>query len=1178
MTPATLPPPTIPPRHHHTPRTATALALLLAVTACGDALVEPPPPADPSAQQMLMLRQATDRAALVALYETTGGPDWTRDDNWLSERPLGEWYGIAVDDSDRVTGIRLRENGLEGTLPQELGDLGGLRYLHLGDNKLSGPIPAELDGLARLGALFLGDNDLSGPLPEELAELDSLKGLWIAGNGLEGVVPSAFRDLGLLFFDIAGNDGLCLPTNPGFVTWVERLLLFDGSWCGQEDAEVLRALYEATGGQNWTNSDGWLEGANASGWHGVETDSIGRVAGLDLSSNGLTGSLPEKVGDLASLVTLDVSGNRLGGRLPKRLGDLARLVSLNLTANYFTGPLPLSLRNTALDELKYEYTRLCVPDDRAFRNWLGSIGVHEGTGEVCAPLSEREILEAFYEAAGGENWTNSDNWLTDAPLREWHGVRTDSDGNVTQLNLWRNFLSGTIPPEIGGLIHLDYLHLGGNYFLEGPVPPELYDLSELRYLQFWDTSLSGPLPPAIGRLVKLESLGWSGSGLTGPIPPELGNLTKLERLDLRSNAMIGVIPPELGNLTGLHSLDLSRNQLTGPIPPELAGLSALATLRLDENRLSGEIPAELGELTELTWLDLAENELTGPLPPELGDLARLDRLHVNGNSLDGVFPEAFSRLGQLVLLNVDGNPGLSGAVPSSLSGLQNLERFMAGGTGLCAPRDDEFQAWLKGVPENRLARCHPAAAYLTQAVQSREFPVSLVAGRPALLRVFLASEHADGEALPEARATFYADGREIHVEEIEGGSGTIPKQVDEGSLFSSVNADIPGRVVRPGLEMVIDIDPDGALDPNLGIPRRIPETGRMAVDVTALPDFELTLVPFLYEAEPDSAILEITADMASDPWEHPLLFHTRTLLPIGDMDVRLHDPVVSSSNSGFIHLDEVSLIRELEGGSGYWMGMRTPVTLGLLGVAFVRGWASWSLPLGPTIAHELGHNLSLRHAACGGPSGVDPSYPNATGVIGSWGYDRDENRLVSPYSPDIQSYCGSQWIGEYHLGKSLGHRVGAEAEAARGSEVRSLLLWGGLDAAGDPFLESSFIAEVAPSSPPAGNDYVARGRTEDGDEAFSLTFGMPVVADGEGERTGFVLAVPVTWAGDLESISLVGRAGSFTLDDDTNQPITILRDPVTGQVRAILRRSVEAAMAALGEPGMEVLFSRGIPR
>ena len=153
--------------------------------------------------------------------------------------------------------------------------------------------------------------------------------------------------------------------------------------------------------------------------------------------------------------------------------------------------------------------------------------------------------------------------------------------------------------------------------------------------------------------------------------------------------------------------------------------------------------------------------------------------------------------------------------------------------------------------------------------------------------------------MPEVRATFHVNDAEVHTAEIAGGDVIIPTAVDEGSLASSANADIPGRVIRPGLEVVIEIDPDGTLDPSLGIPERIPETGRMAVDVTAVPDFELTLVPFLWEENPDSAVLDITAGMASDPRGHPMLFETRTLLPINRMDVHLHDPVVSSIEQRF---------------------------------------------------------------------------------------------------------------------------------------------------------------------------------------------------------------------------------------------------------------------------------------
>ena len=89
-----------------------------------------------------------------------------------------------------------------------------------------------------------------------------------------------------------------------------------------------------------------------------------------------------------------------------------------------------------------------------------------GTAAATAPPSasgsaetDREALVAFYNATDGENWSASDNWLSDAPLGEWYGVTTNDDGRVTTLNLDNNDLSGEIPPELGNLSNLTELHL-----------------------------------------------------------------------------------------------------------------------------------------------------------------------------------------------------------------------------------------------------------------------------------------------------------------------------------------------------------------------------------------------------------------------------------------------------------------------------------------------------------------------------------------------------------------------------------------------------------------------------------------------------------------------------------------------------------------------------------------------
>ena len=100
--------------------------------------------------------------------------------------------------------------------------------------------------------------------------------------------------------------------------------------------------------------------------------------------------------------------------------------------------------------------------------------------------AERAALKAFYAATKGADWHENRNWLSDAPLGEWHGVTTDDSGRVIGLSLLDNQLSGEIPPELGGLSNLVELYLSGNQ-LSGCIP------SDLRYVpqnDFSDMRLS----------------------------------------------------------------------------------------------------------------------------------------------------------------------------------------------------------------------------------------------------------------------------------------------------------------------------------------------------------------------------------------------------------------------------------------------------------------------------------------------------------------------------------------------------------------------------------------------------------------------------------------------------------------------------------------------------------------
>ena len=156
--------------------------------------------------------------------------------------------------------------------------------------------------------------------------------------------------------------------------------------------------------------------------------------------------------------------------------------------------------------------------------------------------AEREALVALYHATDGPNWRDNTNWLSDAPLDEWHGVShstfDDGKAGVVILSLNHNQLSGEIPPELGNLVLLQLLFLGGNQ-LSGEIPPELGNLANLRNLELGENQLSGEIPAELGNLANLESLSLLRNELSREIPPELGNLTNLEWLYLFENQLSG---------------------------------------------------------------------------------------------------------------------------------------------------------------------------------------------------------------------------------------------------------------------------------------------------------------------------------------------------------------------------------------------------------------------------------------------------------------------------------------------------------------------------------------------------------------------------------------------------------------------------------------------------------------
>ena len=113
----------------------------------------------------------------------------------------------------------------------------------------------------------------------------------------------------------------------------------------EDDRNALIAFYDSTGGDSWRGNVYWKSDQPLDQWFGVFTDADGRVTGLHLISNRLSGEIPAELGNLPKLEEISLDDNRLSGQIPSELGNLENLKWLILNRNKLTGEIPAELGN-----------------------------------------------------------------------------------------------------------------------------------------------------------------------------------------------------------------------------------------------------------------------------------------------------------------------------------------------------------------------------------------------------------------------------------------------------------------------------------------------------------------------------------------------------------------------------------------------------------------------------------------------------------------------------------------------------------------------------------------------------------------------------------------------------------------------------------------------------------------
>ena len=313
----------------------------------------------------------SDCDALLAVKDTLAG---TASLNWSADTSIARWEGLTLlGTPERVAGLNLINESLDGVIPSELGDLSMLVKLDLRSNQLSGSIPGSLGRLSRLTTLNLRSNQLGGSIPGSLGRLTRLTVLNLHSNDLGGDMP----DLSTTMLE-----ELYLANNHDDMVEGSGLTGPVPAWLN--DMTNMREL--------------WLWGNRLSGTI-PDLSGMTSLQKLKLAGNNLTGGIPAVSELPPNLKWLIINSNPLGGAIPD-LSGMTSLTHLWLHSNELTGSIPAGdMLPPNVDDLNLRDNMLAgqIPDlsglDMATR-----VRLHNNmlSGEVPATLGGLDRLRQLW--------------------------------------------------------------------------------------------------------------------------------------------------------------------------------------------------------------------------------------------------------------------------------------------------------------------------------------------------------------------------------------------------------------------------------------------------------------------------------------------------------------------------------------------------------------------------------------------------------------------------------------------------------------------------------------------------------------------------------------------------------------------------------------------------------------
>ncbi|GJT83993.1 leucine-rich repeat-containing protein [Tanacetum coccineum] len=255
-------------------------------------------------------------------------PHWAGEIGWneLQRLNLSHNFITVLPQFQCMSGLQfldMSHNRFDGVIPQCVGNISNsLAMMDLGNNNFQGTIPNVFEEFIQLEGLVLNGNRLEGGVPSSLSKCESLIVLDLGNNHLNGTFPGWLEELRFLQVLILKSNNFHGNIQPSFAMEfpfpnLQVLDLSHNGFVGQLPTKYFQNFDSM---KNVVKDNTEPQYLILVGERLLVRDSLGKLSeieSLDLSSNQLTGNIPQSLAGINGLEVLDLSQNHLVGRIPE---------------------------------------------------------------------------------------------------------------------------------------------------------------------------------------------------------------------------------------------------------------------------------------------------------------------------------------------------------------------------------------------------------------------------------------------------------------------------------------------------------------------------------------------------------------------------------------------------------------------------------------------------------------------------------------------------------------------------------------------------------------------------------------------------------------------------------------------------------------------------------------------